>query len=423
LKRELPLCFFAGVDRGGEKHVVHVLDQTGKQVVEFEIVHSGAQQLELADRLQRTCGDPAQLGVALEAPHGAVVEHLLERGFAVYAINPKQLDRFRDRHSPAGAKDDSRDARVLAGALRTDPDSFRLLEAENPQTIELRELSRLDASLKRDFRRASNQLWEQMYRYYPQMLALSPAVDEPWVWALIKKAPLPAAGAKLTPGNIRHLLAAHRIRRITAEEVVAALRTTPLQVAPGTAEAASRHALTLVPRLELLFRQIQETGQSIESMLEAMASDETETNGKHRDAAILLSLPGIGPVTGATMLAEAAEPLRQRDYHALRCYAGTAPITRQSGKRRTVVMRRGCSPRLREALFHSVSCHVQWDPHSQAQYDKLRAAGHGHARAVRGVADRFLHLMVVLLKNGTLYDPQRRVAAQTIGAGCLSSKP
>jgi len=77
-------------------------------------------------------------------------------------------------------------------------------------------------------------------------------------------------------------------------------------------------------------------------------------------------------------------------------------------------MRRGCSPRLRDALFHSVSCHVQWDPHSRGQYDKLRAAGHGHARAVRGVADRFLYLVVALLKKGTLYDPQRRVAAETL---------
>jgi transposase len=352
--------------------------------------------------------------VALEAPRGAVVEHLLEQRFAVYAINPKQVDRFRDRHSPAGAKDDSRDARVLASALRTDRASFRLLQVEDPQTIELRDLSRLDESLKQDFRRACNQLWEQLHRYYPQMLALCPAVDEPWIWALLKKAPLPVTGAKLTPANIRQVLAANRIRRIQAEEIVAALRTTPLQVAPGTAEAASRHVRTLLPRLELLFRQIQETGESIESMLEAMTSE--ETNGQHRDATILLSLPGIGPVTGATMLAEAAEPLRQRDYHALRCYAGTAPVTRQSGKRRTVAMRRGCNPRLREALFHSVRSHVQWDPHSRAQYEKLRAAGHGHARAVRGVADRFLYLMVTLLKNGTLYDRQRRMAPESLAA-------
>lgn len=403
---ERVLSFFVGVDCGGEKHAVHVQDEKGKPAAEFEIGHSGDQQAELIDRLRRISGDPAQTGVALEAPHGAIVEHLVEQGFAVYAINPKQLDRFRDRHSPAGAKDDARDAQVLASALRTDRDSFRLLEPEDPQTIQLRDLSRLDETLKQDFRRASNQLWEQLHRYYPQMLLLSPAADEPWIWALLKKAPLPASGAKLTPANVRQVLALHRIRRWNSEEVVATLRSKPLQLAPGTAEAASQHVLTLLPRLELLHRQMGEIAHSIQSMLEAMTSPQSE--GKHRDAAILLSLPGIGPVTGATILAEAAEPLRQRDYHALRCYAGTAPVTRQSGKRRTVAMRRGCHPRLRQALFHSVRCHVQWDPHSQAQYQKLRAAGHGHARALRGVADRLLSVIVAMLKHGTLYDPKRR---------------
>jgi len=414
VKQEPRLGFFVGVDCGCEKHVVHVLDQSGQSTAEFEIDHSGAQPVELTDRLRKIGGDPAQVGVALEAPRGAVVEHLMEQGFIVYAINPKQLDRFRDRHSPAGAKDDSRDARVLASALRTDRDSFRLLEAEDPQTIQLRDLSRLDESLKQDFRRASNQLWEQLHRYYPQLLALCPAADEPWIWTLLKKAPMPAQGAKLTPAKIRQVLAAHRIRRFEAEQVVTALRSLALQVAPGTAEAASRHALTLLPRLELLFQQIGETGQSVQAMLKAMT--EQETKGKHRDAAILLSLPGVGPVTGATMLAEASEPLRNRDYHALRCYMGAAPVTRQSGKRRTVGMRRGCNPRLREALFHAVSCHVQWDPHSRANYERLRAAGHGHARAVRGVADRFLSMIVAMLKNGTLYDPERRTIPQTLAS-------
>jgi transposase len=411
-EQQLPLRFFAGVDLGSEKHAVHVLDEMGKRRDEFTVGHGGIHQTELADRLRRIGGHPGRVGVALEAPRGALVEHLLEQGFVVYAINPKQLDRFRDRHSPSGAKDDSRDARVLAGALRTDRDSFRRLMVKDRQTIELRDLSRLDESLKQDFRQAANQLWEQLHRYYPQMLVLCSAADEPWLWALLKKAPLPAAGAKLTPVNIRQVLAAHRIRRIHAEEVVAVLRAAPLPVAPGTAEAASRHALALVPRLEPLYRQIGETGEATQSLLDAMTGD--PTNEKHRDAAIQLSLPGIGPVTGATMLGEAAEPLRNRDYHALRSLAGAAPVTRQSGKRRVVGMRRGCHRRLRNALHHSVSCHVQWDPHRKAQYEKLRADGHNHARAVRGVADRFLSLLVTLLKNGEVYDPQRRTVAHNL---------
>ncbi len=404
--------FFAGVDLGSGEHAVHVVDESGKRLDGFTGEHGGAGQAALADRLRRICGgSPELMGVALETPRAALVELLLEQGFAVFAINPKQLDRFRDRHSPSGAKDDARDARVLAGSLRTDRASFRRLNPESALTIELRDLSRLDEGLKRDFRRGCNQLREQLHRYYPQLLGLCPAADEPWFWALLKRAPLPAAGAKLTPANIRQVLALHGIRRLSGDDIAAALRTPPLQVSPGTAAAASRHALMLVPRLDLLFRQIGETLAAMESTLGSMASD-SEHQG-HRDAAILLSLPGIGPVTGAAMLGEAAEPLRNRDYHALRSLAGSAPVTRQSGKRLVVGMRHGCHPRLRNALHGAVSCHVRWDPRAREQYQRLKAAGHNHARAVRGVGDRLLRLVVTLLKNGELYDPQRRLLPET----------
>ena len=113
--------WFAGVDWASEKHKVCLLNANGQAVGEREVDHAGAGLSELCDwLLQRTGATPGQIGVAIEVPHGPVVEALLERGFAVYAINPKQLDRFRDRFTVAGAKDDSRDAHVLGDALRTD---------------------------------------------------------------------------------------------------------------------------------------------------------------------------------------------------------------------------------------------------------------------------------------------------------------
>ena len=130
----------------------------------------------------------------------------------------------------------------------------------------------------------------------------------------------------------------------------------------------------------------------------------------------MLSLPGIGPTVGATILSEAAEPLRNRDYHGLRCYAGSAPVTRQSGKRKTVVMRQGCNPRLRQALFYWSRSSVRWDPHSGAHYSALRQAGHCHARALRGVADRLLQMLIAMLKNNTVYDPARRTATAEAAA-------
>ena len=108
--------------------------------------------------------------MAIEVPQGPIVETLLERGFQVYAINPKQLDRFRDRFTVAGAKDDRRDAQVLADSLRTDRHAFRRLSVDDPVIVELREWSRMTEDLQRERNRLANRVREQLWRYYPQML-------------------------------------------------------------------------------------------------------------------------------------------------------------------------------------------------------------------------------------------------------------
>ena len=116
----------------------------------------------------------------------------------------------------------------------------------------------------------------------------------------------------------------------------------------------------------------------------------------------------VGPVFTATVFGEACTPLAQRDYHLLRALAGAAPVTQQSGKTKLVALRRACHPRLRHVVYHSASIFAQHDPRARAQYAQLRARGHSQARAVRGVADRFLALAITLLKTQQLYDPHRR---------------
>src|SRR5207244_2361903 len=113
--------------------------------------------------------EPARIAGSIEVPRGPVVATLLERGFHVFAINPKQLDRFRDRHSPAGAKDDRRDGFVLADSLRTDRPAFRQVHVDDPLLIQLRELSRAEEELQTELRRLSNRLWEQLQRFHPQV--------------------------------------------------------------------------------------------------------------------------------------------------------------------------------------------------------------------------------------------------------------
>lgn len=131
-----------GIDCGSQIHQVCVLNTSQAVVGERRVAHTGADIQALADWLL-TLGetDPSQILVAIEVPRGPLVEALLERGFRVWAINPKQLDRFRVRGAAAGAKDDQRDAWVLASAVQTDRYAFGAFVVDDPQIIQLRGLS------------------------------------------------------------------------------------------------------------------------------------------------------------------------------------------------------------------------------------------------------------------------------------------
>jgi transposase len=162
--------------------------------------------------LQASGGKPVEIHVAIETPHGPIVEALLERGFDVYSINPKQLDRFRDRFTVAGAKDDSRDADVLAESLRTDMRAFRKLSIADPDIVELREWSRIDEELKVERVRLTNRLEHQLWRYYPQMVELtddailSTKLPDEVYWLERAREAYAQAGRMAYPEARRHLL-------------------------------------------------------------------------------------------------------------------------------------------------------------------------------------------------------------------------
>ena len=218
----IPYEWFVGIDWGSQQHQVCILDRDRRLVGERTVDHDGASLAQRAAWLWTvSAGHPQRVAVALEVPRGAIVEGLVERGFHVFAINPKQLDRFRDRHSVAGAKDDRRDAFVLADSVRTDRPSFRRLQLDAPHLLLLRELSRVEETLLEEFRRSANRLREQLHRFYPQMLQLCSAADEPWLWDLLHLAPTPAHAMLLSEAQVQRVLKAHRLRRLKAPAVLA----------------------------------------------------------------------------------------------------------------------------------------------------------------------------------------------------------
>jgi len=401
--------WYAGVDWASESHHVFLTDGSGRKTGEKIFKHSGEGLAEMAAWLMAAsrASDPGHILIAIEMPHGPVAETLIERGFWVHAINPKQMDRFRDRFTLAGAKDDSRDAEVMASALRTDPHCFRRLAAADPAVIELREWSRIAEDLGTERTRLANRLRQQLWRYFPAMLELESDLGAAWLLGLWEAAPTPGKALRIREASIAKILKRHRIRRFDAAHVLAVLRKPPVQVAAGTIEAASAHIKTLIARIRLVDRQLNEAHRQLDLLTARLIPAEETQAGqrKQHDVEILASLPGVGRIVLATLLAEAFDAFKRRDYAALRSLTGVAPVTKSSGKSRIVIRRQACSNRLAVAMYHWARVAVQYDPRSKAKYTALRSRGHSHGRALRSVADRLLNVACAMLKNGTLFNP------------------
>ena len=336
-----------GVDWGGDQHHLMVLDAMGVVHGTRKVAHTAPAIAEAVQWLQQITGShPEAIAIAIETPRGVLVASLIEHDFAGFSINPKQVDRFRDRFSVG--------------------------------------------------------------------LTLSPSADDAWLWDVLQAEPHPDRWPQLSRRTITATLRAHRIRRTTTEDVMAAVQRPRLRAAAGVAEAVAMRVASLVPQLQLIREQRQQTERRIERALEELADASDDQPREHRDVHILRSLPGVGRTVTATMLTEAAGPLADRDYALRRAHAGTAPVTKRSSKRTFhVQMRYACKHRLRQALYHWARTSIQYDAPARAYYDALRSRGHHHARALRSVADRWLRILIAMLNTGTLYDPSRFVLKST----------
>ena len=398
---------FAGIDWSAKVHQVAVADAGGEVLGEQAFAHSGDGLAAMADWiLECESESGGRAAVAIEKPHGPEVDALLERGIAVFALNPKQLDRFRDRFSPAGAKDDRRDALVLADSLATDRKAFREVDALSPDAIRLRELSRAESDLVAERTCLINKLTAQLRRYYPAFLDAAPDLGRDWALNLWNLAPTPEKARRVRKSSVEAVLRKSRARASRAEDILAVLRGKAVPTAPGTVEAVAESAARIVRRLKDVNAEIKDVRNRSREVLDRIK----EAEGG-RVVEILESVPGIGATVLAVIVSEAFDSVRKADLQALRCYFGVAPVTKRSGRTIVVQRRLAANRRLVNAAYHWAMAAIQRDAASRAKYHALRSRGHSHARALRSVADRFLNVVCKMIETGETFDPERRSKA------------
>lgn len=406
------------VDWGSQEHQLCLVDDEGKVVCQRRFPQTAVGLAELCAVLR--CprpGLPAAMGVGIERNDGPVVDAIREASFEVYAINPKQLDRFREFVTSTGRKDDKLDAYVGAEALRSHRDRFKRLITPEPWTILLRDQLRLRADLVQQQVRLQNRIREQLQRYYPQFWELGD-LKTAWQRALWPRVSTPAKARRVRPKTIAALLKKHHVRRYDAEGLLQTLSKSPLSVAEGVVEGAQCRLRYYFAELELVHEYLALCTRELELLLQQRDEQERASLAPNEptDIQLMRALPGFGIVTVSTLHAHAHEALAARDWQQLRTRTGVAPVSRLSGTKQNryykrtkaqVRMRYACSEPLRSALFHAARTAMQRSPFYKARYERYRQHGHTHGRACRQIGDHLLRVMVAMLRSRLPFDPSR----------------
>ncbi len=387
---------YVGIDWAREHHYVTVLDKDGTRLYEQSVAHSARTLDELAESVAELEPDPAQVRVAVELHDGALLAWLIEQGYSIFPLSSKSADRARDRYSASGAKSDRTDAFVLADTLRTDNGVLRRLEPISELAQELLELLTIRRGLVDERTAKIQQLRGILDEWSPELSDLCKDLNRQWTWRLLAAFPLQheLAGMKLAEVQEACERKLHASTRERLEEILTA---DCLPIPGGRREALTWQVRTLVAAIELLSQQINE----IEARLFAQVK-------AHPRAHLVWSLPVRGIVSCATLLA-VLEMVEAASWRELVALWGVAPVTKQSGKKKTVRRRRGCDHFIRQALTQFAHCTVQiegcWA--RQVYYDK-KASGGEHYTILRQLALRWVKVLCAMWRDDTLYDEQRR---------------
>ncbi|WCO69230.1 IS110 family transposase [Iamia majanohamensis] len=393
---------FVGVDWAEDHHDLCVVDTAGKVRAKGRVTDDLSGVARAHDLIASAVPDEVdevdvEVVVGIETDRGLLVRALVTAGYRVLAVNPLSVDRYRDRARVSGAKSDPGDARVLADMVRTDAHQHRPVAADSDLAEAIKLVARSHQSAIWSRRRLANQLRSALREFFPAALVAFDDLTSADAIAVLGVAPTPEAAKGLSRSKI-----ASALRRggrqlnidLRAEAIQAALRTEHLTQPPMVADAYGNIVASLVKVIAAHTTQIAELAEVLEAHF-----------GQHPDATILRSLPGLGVVTGARVLAEFGDdPARYADARARRNYAGTSPLTVASGTRRTVRARHIRNRRLADALHWWAFNAITRSPGARALYDRRRTAGDTHSGALRVVANRLVAILHGCLRTRTPYD-------------------
>jgi len=388
---------FVGVDWAESHHDVHVADEEGRRLAKARLPEGVEGIARFHELVGAHVEDPEEVVIGIETDRGLFVSALVAAGYQLYAVNPMSTSRYRDRHSTSGAKSDAGDAQVLSDMVRTDRHHHRLVAADSAEVEALKVLARAHQSMVWSKGRQANGLRSTLREFYPAALLAFDDLSSGDALEVLRIAPTPVLGASLSRSKIAAALRrGGRQRRVDerAAEIQAALRSEQLEAPAAVASAMGISVAASVAVLAEMVTQIGHLAEELSSNFEA-----------HPDAEVVRSLPGLGTILGARVLGEFGdEPNRYASAKSRKNYAGTSPITRASGTKKTVLARHVRNCRLADAIYLWAFASLSASPGARAYYDARRAAGDGHHQALRALGNRLVGILHGCLTHHAAYD-------------------
>ena len=351
--------------------------------------------------LNARIADGIELFASLERPHGRMVEVLLNHGVVVYPVNPKSLDRARDRYRPNGGHADWFDAFVLGNSLRVDHMPLAALRPDSDESVELKMLTRDRLRASQNQTRCLNLLTQTLKEYYRRPLEVFPDFTTHMALVFLRRFPTPESLDKLTRGRWLKFAKEHRRSDSRAQEMWDQLRAPQLPVKAHITRVQSRQLLHVIDELSLIVASVKDYDQEIERFFLTLKTVDIARSLHTCKTGIILP----------TLWAELGDaPGRWESFRHLQGYAGTTPYTKQSGKSKTVLFRYGCNKVLRYAIhwyaIHSLKKCV-W---SKAYYQRQRNHGKSYNQAIRALSAKWLKIIYVMWRDQVQYDENSHLA-------------
>ena len=394
--------YYLGVDWADEFHQVWVSDHQGKKVAEMKVVQNAEGMADFGRWLRERKAEGIELWAAIEKPHGRIVDFLLDHGVVVYPVNPKALDRVRDRFRMSQSKSDSFDAYVLAEFLRTDHPHLRALEPDSEPAQELKLLTRDHHRLTRQKARLLNQLQVTLKEYYPRPLEMFNDLESQIALDFLKQYPTPQALSELSRRKWnRFSKREHHLSEARCKELWEKLSKPQLAVPEHVVRAKAQLLGVLLVQLEGLIEAVESYNERVKSFFASMPA-----------AKLVQTLPGGKCGTIVPMLwAELGDAQsRWESFRHLQAEAGVVPVTKASGKSRFVQFRFSCNKQMRYAAYWLAFVSLNRSEWANAYYRDQRAKGHSHPQALRALGAKWLKIIFVMWRDHKPYDENYHLA-------------